>query len=118
MLRRHFCRWLTLSISAFSVRLGFADDPLPGNLTPMPGVTATDLEQTLKFGLKARRPVEFQFISDVVQQVKNKQLPIDLVQSTFLWAKRKKPYQYPYFEKALRVRANDLGYTVPAGAGY
>jgi hypothetical protein len=118
MLRRQFFQWLTFAISALSFRRATAADPLPGSLTPMPGVTAADLEQTLKSGLKARRPVEFEFISVVVLKVKNNELPLDLVQSTFLWARRQKPYQYPYFERALRERATKLGYTVPVGAGY
>jgi len=119
MLRRHFFRWLTFTISAMSFRfVQAADDTLPGSATPTPGVIAADLEQTLKSGLKARRPVELEFISAVVLKVKNNELPLELVHSTFLWARRQKPYQYPFFERGLRERATKLGLSVPVGAGY
>jgi hypothetical protein len=31
------------------------------------------------------------------------------VQSTFLWARPKKPYPFPYFENGLRLRAAKRG---------
>jgi len=86
--------------------------PPSGSPTPTPGVTIADLEQQLKSGLKARRPVEFDFIHLVVVKVKNGNLPIDLVQSTYLWAIRHKPYPYPYFERGLRERAAKAGYAL------
>lgn len=89
-----------------------AIDPPSGSSTPTPGVTIADLEQQLKSGLKARRPVEFDFIHQVVVRVKNGNLPIDLVQSTYLWARRHKPYPYPYFERGLRERAAKAGYAL------
>jgi hypothetical protein len=41
--------------------------------------------------------------------VKAKQLPYDLVQSTFMWARVKRPYPFPYFETGLRTRAARQG---------
>ena len=91
-----------------------ADEPQVTN-NPQPGVTVADLEQSLKSGLKARRPIEFNYIKLVVQKVKTKELPIDLVQSTFMWARRHQPYPYPYFERGLRERAAKQGIALPAG---
>ena len=71
-----------------------------------------DLKTTLEKGLKARRPVEFQFIALVVQRVKSGSLPIALVNSTFLWAKRQQPYPFPYFERGLRERAKKSGIAI------
>ena len=71
-----------------------------------------DLKDQLEKGLKARRPEEFAFIADVVSRVENDTLPRSLVDSTFLWARKKatgriRPYQY--FESGLRLRAKRIG---------
>jgi hypothetical protein len=68
-----------------------------------------DLKIQLEKGLKARLPREFDFIDHVVGMVDNNQLPRDLVQSTFMWARVKKPYPFPYFENGLRLRAARRG---------
>ena len=67
------------------------------------------LKDQLEKGLKARRPVEFEFIEKVVEMVETEKLPLDLVRSTFQWARYKKPYPYPYFERGLKIRAEKLG---------
>jgi hypothetical protein len=44
--------------------------------------------------------------------VEDKQLPIELVKSTFEWVRRAKQHKrslVPYFERALRLRAARLG---------
>ena len=68
-----------------------------------------DLKDELEAGLKARRPQEFQFIAKVVDMVNRKQLPLEMVRSTFIWARKKKPYPYPFFERALIQRAAKIG---------
>jgi len=68
-------------------------------------VGGPDLEMTLKKGLLCRRPIEFEFIDIVVDAVAKNVLPIDLVYSTFIWARRKRPYPFVYFRRALRMRA-------------
>ena len=70
------------------------------------------LKEQLESGLRARRPTEFAFIQRVVDQVDRGELPRSLVQSTFQWARRKKPYPYPFFERALKIRAARLGIVV------
>lgn len=68
-----------------------------------------NLKTQLEAGLKARLPSEFAFIARVIAMVEAKQLPFDLVQSTFMWARVKKPYPFPYFEHGLRTRAAKQG---------
>ncbi len=93
--------------------LGLAGDQVPAaqQPNPTPGVSgpAVDLKIQLEKGLKARLPREFAFIAQVVGKVDNDQLPRDLVESTFLWARVKRPYPFPYFETGLRVRAARRG---------
>ncbi|MFO0816839.1 MAG: hypothetical protein U1A77_02780 [Pirellulales bacterium] len=110
MERRNWLKWLALFIALTAgIVVAESAEETPGTPTPTPGVTSADLEQQLKSGLKARRPEEFAFISSVVQKVKANQLSIELVQSTYLWAKRKQPYPYPFFERGLKERAARAG---------
>ena len=114
--RRFFCLVsYALAFSWYALRpknLLATEDPPSGSVNPQPGGRVADLEQTLKSGLKARRPVEFAFIEQVVERVKAKQIPISLVQTTFSWARRHQPYPYPYFERGMRERAQKLGVTL------
>jgi hypothetical protein len=88
-----------------------ADDPpsLNGG-----GVTDLDLQGQLEKGLKARRPVEFDYIAQVVDLVEQGELPRDLVDSTFGWARKKRTKRLQYFQFALRARASDLGFATPS----
>jgi hypothetical protein len=70
------------------------------------------LQDILEKGLKARRPEEFAFLQRVVQMVQRDELPLSLVMSTFTWARKKQPYQMPYFQKALIQRAAEQGIKV------
>lgn len=79
-------------------------------------IKVPDLKQQLEKGLRARRPVEFQFVALVVNMVENDTLPLALVKSTFLWARKKAlttQYPFPYFERALRERAAKEGINIP-----
>jgi hypothetical protein len=67
------------------------------------------LKDQLKNGLEARRPEDRLFCDRVAQMVEESRLPVELVKGTFQWARRKKPYPFPYFERALRLRAAELG---------
>jgi hypothetical protein len=68
------------------------------------------LTEQLRFGLKARRPVEFEFIDLVVDRVEQKLLPRDMVLSAMTYAQGKnKDRPYPYFEFSLRKRAAAIG---------
>lgn len=72
-------------------------------------VTA-DLKQQLESGLKARRPVEFEFIARVVAHVEAREVPIDMVYSVLDWSRKKNPRRpFPHFEQAIRTLAARLG---------
>ncbi|HWL74695.1 MAG TPA: hypothetical protein VNQ74_12560 [Burkholderiaceae bacterium] len=70
------------------------------------------LQERLEKGLKARRPSEFAFLANVAKRVEEGSLPRSLVDSTFFWARNKRPYPFPYFERGLKERAKKLGLTI------
>jgi hypothetical protein len=75
-----------------------------------PGIDIAELKDQLKNGLRVRRPGDLAFIDRVVEQVEQGRLPESLVKSTFQWARNKTTrYPFPYFAKALRIRAGKLG---------
>ena len=68
------------------------------------------LTEQLRFGLKARRPVEFEFIDLVVSKVEEKLLPRNMVFGAMTYAQGKnKDRPYPYFEFSLKKRAAAIG---------
>ena len=67
------------------------------------------LQETLENGLKARRPVEFQFIAMVADKVERGELPRGLVKSTLIWARRQHAWPFPYFQRGIRERARRIG---------
>jgi hypothetical protein len=74
------------------------------------GATVPTLKDKLEKGLKARLPSEFAFIANVVNKVNDGTLPLSLVDSTFLWARKKsddRPFQY--FQHGLTLRAQKIG---------
>lgn len=74
------------------------------------------LRDRLVYGLKARRPSEFQFIDAVVAQVDSGVIPERLVDETFFWVRKNKPnYSYPfiYFERILRLRGKAANIPIP-----
>ncbi len=74
-----------------------------------PDIGDASLKETLVFGLKPRLPSEYAFIDLVVARVEAKTLPLELVIGTFRWARGRKPYAHPYFERAMRLRAAQIG---------
>ena len=84
-----------------------ADDVAPATED---GKTAVTLESRLTTGLKARRPEDVEFVERVAEMVRTGQLPAKVVDSTFLWAiRRRQSYPFPAFQKALRIQADRLG---------
>jgi hypothetical protein len=63
----------------------------------------------MKVVLHTATPQEQGFIDGVVARVDAGTLPLDLVQSTFLWAKKKRYKKFYYFKQALILRAADRG---------
>ena len=75
-----------------------------------------NLRDQLEKGLKARLPADFAFVNTVVTMVENRQLPLDLVRSSFLWVRKNrsnKRYMMFYFEQVLRKRAKAKGIIIP-----
>ncbi len=73
------------------------------------------LKVQLEKGLRAMRPQEFDFLAKVERQVADGKLPVDLVNSAFLWARGKPKYRVQYFEKALRQLAKRAKVTFDVG---
>jgi hypothetical protein len=76
---------------------------------PQPTTGEASLKDTLIFGLRPRQPSDYDFVEVVAARVDDKTLPLDLVIGTYRWALKKRPYPYPYFERALRIRAREIG---------
>jgi hypothetical protein len=96
-------RWLRVSLlSLLSLPLivtGASADPMQASF-----------EETLKFGLKCRRQLEFDFVALVVQKVNQGQLPKDLVLSQFNWAREQNAkIPFPYFQFGMKKRAAAIG---------
>ncbi len=71
------------------------------------------LADTLKFGLKARRPIEQQFTAEIAQLTDSGTLPKDYVLAAFAYARKRRPkFPLPYFEFAIRRKAEELGVTI------
>lgn len=83
------------------------------------GPEQADLNETLRFVLKARRPQEFAFVDLVTLKVKQGQLPLPVVLSMMKWAverarEKESKIPFPYFQEGLRLRAKELGVDLPA----
>ena len=63
----------------------------------------------MKIVLHTATPQEQGFIDYVVARVDKGTLPLDLVQSTFLWARKKPRKKFFYFKQGLILRAADRG---------
>mgnify|MGYP001201345304 FL=1 len=57
--------------------------------------------EVLKASLHTASPEEEGFIAYVVELVKAGRLPPELLQSAYLWAKRKPKYKFQYFKRAI-----------------
>jgi hypothetical protein len=67
---------------------------------------------TMKVALRAATPDENKFIDDVVALVDLGVLPPAMVNSTFLWAKKKSRYRVQYFKRGLQTQAEAIGITL------
>ena len=63
----------------------------------------------IKIVLRTATPQEQGFIEYVVARVDAGTLPLDMVQSTFLWARKKPRKKFFYFKQGLIIRAADRG---------
>ena len=105
-------RTALVAVSLTGLAVGFAQaaDPKP---IADGGVTGLDLKTQLEKGLKARRPVEFQYIAQINKLVEEGKLPRNLVASTFIWARKLPNRNLQYFQFALQARARNLHVKLP-----
>jgi hypothetical protein len=64
---------------------------------------------TIKAGLRTAAPEEDGFVQRVVDMESAGQLPPGMVESTFLWARKKPRHRFQYFKQAIIVRAAEVG---------
>jgi hypothetical protein len=64
---------------------------------------------TMRAALHTATPQEGGFIDRVLAMVESGKLPVDMVQSTFLWAKNKPRRKFFYFQQAMILRAKEIG---------
>jgi hypothetical protein len=100
MFRRHFLIGLLLAPLALvsSKTVGAAD-------------LVVEIDMMKKI-LRTSTPDDDAFINRVVKQVDKGTLPADLVNSTFIWARRKSKNRFQYFKQALILRASQQGITI------
>lgn len=82
------------------------------------GPEQANLNETLRYVLKARRPQEFAFVDLVTLKVKQGKLPLAMVLSMMKWSverarEKNSKAPFPYFQEGLRVRAKELGVDLP-----
>ena len=65
--------------------------------------------KTIKVALHTATPEEDGFIDHVLALVNRGNLPLDMVESTFLWARKKPYHKFQYFKRGLTVRAEQQG---------
>ena len=80
--------------------------------TPWARAAKADVELTadvMRIALHTSTQQEDGFIQYVLDKVDQGKLPLDLVQSTFLWARKKPHKKFFYFQQGLILRAKDRG---------
>jgi hypothetical protein len=101
---------LSVGSPAFQSARARADDVAPATEDEKPAVT---LESRLTTGLKARRPEDVEFVERVAEMVRTGKLPAKVVDSTYLWAiRRRQSYPFPAFQRALRIQADRIGIAI------
>jgi hypothetical protein len=65
--------------------------------------------KTMKVALHTATPEEDGFIDRVLMLVDRGALPLDMVESTFLWARKKPQRKFQYFKWGLTQRAHQQG---------
>jgi hypothetical protein len=93
---------------AIALALGIAWIPAFEVSGQVPAGATVRLQDQLLVGLRPGRPQDKAFILKVVALTQQGVLPLSLVNSTYLWARKKPRYKVNYFEQALRVRARRL----------
>jgi hypothetical protein len=63
----------------------------------------------MKVALRTATPEDDGFIDRVLKLVERGTLPLDMVESTFLWARKKPQRKFQYFKYGLLARAQQQG---------
>jgi hypothetical protein len=116
MTRRFLLSCLALSLSL----VGWARPKRSGGDEQQP-----TLNELLRSRLKCRRPEDFAFVNLVTAKVDAGELPRGLVLNMMQWAckraaqeadtgRRRSDIPFPYFQEGLRLRAAELGVSLPA----
>ncbi|GEM_PF-604834 len=107
-------RWYPWALGLAVILGGSLGAAVQTAASEMPAELEIELSDLLHSGLRTRLPEEKEFVDHVVERVAENKLPLDLVLGTFLWARRRQPYPFPYFERGLRVRAARQGFPIYA----
>ena len=95
-----FVCWLVLAL-VITVRPAAAERA-PGSVD--------DLADRLATGLRVKAPVDVAFCEQVADLVRQGQIPVDVVDATYIWALgRGKKYPFPAFQHVMRLKAAKLG---------
>jgi hypothetical protein len=108
--RRWFVTTFLAVFSTFTARATFAADTKDAKAIGSGLPSSFDLKKQLETGLKARRPTDFEYIATIVDKVEKGELPQQLVDQAFLYA-RKKEQKVPiiYFQFSLKQLAQKAG---------
>lgn len=104
---------IVLFLGLFSMLLSLPADAAPPALTDGGVSSELDLKGQLEKGLKARRPVEFQYIAQIVAMVEAGTLPRKYVDATFIYARKTKHRPLQRFQFALDAQVRPLGINLP-----
>lgn len=108
---------LTICSAAFLFSLSLceaqAQSQVDDSIDATIGAEVAELRDQLIFGLRVGRPEDTAYINSVVKMVDRGQLRLDLVRTTFIWARRKPYNKVQYFQQALKLRAEKEGILLP-----
>ena len=98
--------WILLATLAAGVDTGDdTGDPSESERKPV-----ASIEDRLAIGLKAKRPEDVAYLKQVAGLVREGKLPAKVVDSTYLWAlRRRQTFPFPSFRRALDLQAERLG---------
>jgi hypothetical protein len=75
----------------------------------VPKAVQVTLKDQLEKALRARRPQEFAAIGQVLKGVEQGVLPLDIVQTSFNWSRKKRANRVQYFILAVNAQARRRG---------
>ena len=104
--------WLAAAVMLIVLVLLTLATRAQGPVTP--GGPPLSLYDMLSKGLRARRPVDFEYCALIAHKVEVGELPLHMVHGTFFYAYKKYRRPLQYFQQALHLRAKKEGYYAPS----